>query len=102
MSVIFDVVSPMDNLGSFSLDRNETKMTIEAGIVTELNCMLFLTIRVKGVGITQRSTKLPTTDQPAQSVEHRFMVREIGSYPSAPSRRHQVICPVNSLKNGCI
>ena len=39
MSVIFDVVSAMDNLGNFSLDRNETKMTIVQGIFTELSCM---------------------------------------------------------------
>ncbi|XP_074635576.1 uncharacterized protein LOC141893971 isoform X3 [Acropora palmata] len=32
MSVIFDVVSAMGSLGNFSLDRNETKMTIEQGI----------------------------------------------------------------------
>ncbi|XP_068747903.1 uncharacterized protein [Montipora capricornis] len=31
-SVVLDVVSGMDNLGNFSLDRNETKMKIEQGI----------------------------------------------------------------------
>ncbi|XP_068752097.1 uncharacterized protein [Montipora capricornis] len=32
MSVVLDVVSAMDHLGNFSLDRNETKMTIEPEI----------------------------------------------------------------------
>mgnify|MGYP000536098083 CR=1 FL=1 len=32
-SVVFDVVSAMDHLGNFSLDRNGTKMTIEQGIL---------------------------------------------------------------------
>ncbi|XP_074636328.1 uncharacterized protein LOC141894547 isoform X1 [Acropora palmata] len=32
-SVVFDVVSAMDHLGKFSLDRNGTKMTIEQGIL---------------------------------------------------------------------
>ena len=30
-SVVLDVVSGMNNLGNFSLDRNETKMKIEQG-----------------------------------------------------------------------
>ena len=95
MSVIFDVVSAMGTLGNFSLDRNETKMTIEQGIFTELNCM---SISVKRVGITQRSTKLPTTCRSAQSAEDQIMMREIGSYLSAPSPSHQVMYLVNSLK----
>ena len=37
MSVVSDVVSTVDHLGKFSLDRNETKMTIEPGI---RNCFL--------------------------------------------------------------
>ena len=44
-----------------------------------------MSISVKRVGITQRSSKLPTTRQPAQSAEHQIMMRKIGSYLSAPS-----------------
>ena len=57
-----------------------------------------MSISVKRVGITQRSSKLPTTRQPAQSAEHQIMMREIGSYLSAPSRCHQMMYLMNSLK----
>ena len=43
-SVVLDVVSGMNNLGNFSLDRNETKMKIEQGI-TSAFCFHFTQTR---------------------------------------------------------
>ena len=43
-SVVLDVVSGMNNLGNFSLDRNETKMKIEQG-TTSAFCIYFTQTR---------------------------------------------------------
>ena len=58
MSVVSDVVSTVDHLGNFSLDRNETKMTIEPGIRT---CFLWR-LEYNFWLTNEKATKLPLPD----------------------------------------
>ena len=71
-SVVFDVVSAMDHLGNFSLDRDGTNMTIEQGILYcfwgRFECNMWLT--------KQNARKLPLPDRLAQLVKHQVIVRE--------------------------
>ena len=72
MSVVLDVVSAMDHLGNFSVDRNETKRKTEQDILYcfwgRFECNMWLSNKI--------ARKLPLPDRPAQLVQHQIIVRE--------------------------